>query len=116
MAELFGQELINTLISGILLIQKVDNYPIELLAVSVASAASLLDAMGVPRQVVIDHQVAKLEIDAPGWVSVAMKMDAWSWKFPTIWSARRLSSSVTRQEIKHSCYTAEARLCPRWFY
>ncbi len=49
-----------------LLVEEVDHHHVELLAVAVAAADALLDALRVPGQVVVHHQVAELEVDALG--------------------------------------------------
>ena len=54
----------NPHIGGIGAIKEVDDDDVILLAVTMAAADALLDALRVPRQVVIDDHRAKLEIDA----------------------------------------------------
>ena len=54
------------MIGGVALVEKVDDDHIELLAVAVASADALLDALRIPRQVVVDDQIAELQIDPFG--------------------------------------------------
>ena len=49
-----------------LLVEEIDHHHVELLAVAVAAADALLDALGVPGQIVVDHQIAELQIDALG--------------------------------------------------
>ena len=60
------KELIDALIGFVLAIEKIDHDDIVLLAVAVATANALLDALGIPGQIVIDHQGAELEVDALG--------------------------------------------------
>ena len=48
------------------LVQEVDDDHIELLAVTVAAAYALLDALRVPRQVIVHDQIAELHVDAFG--------------------------------------------------
>ena len=47
-------------------IEEVDDHDIELLAVAVASANALFDALRIPGKVVIDHEIAELKVDAFG--------------------------------------------------
>ena len=48
------------------LVEEVDDDHVELLAVAVAAADALLDALRVPGQIVVHHEVAELEVDALG--------------------------------------------------
>ncbi len=57
---------IDPLVGGVALVEEVDHHHVELLAVAVAAADALLDALGVPGQVVVDHQIAELQVDALG--------------------------------------------------
>ena len=50
----------------VLAVEEVHDDDIMLLAVAVAAADALLDALGVPRQIVIDDEGAELEVDALG--------------------------------------------------
>src|SRR5439155_16724482 len=54
------------LVGSILLIQEVDYDNIMLLTVPVAAPDALLDALRVPREVVVDDQRAELKIDPLG--------------------------------------------------
>ena len=47
-----------------MLIQKVDDYHVVLLPVAVTPTDSLFDPLGVPRQVIVNDQRAKLEVDS----------------------------------------------------
>ena len=62
--ELLGEQLEHALVGLVLLIQEVDNHHIVLLSVAVAAADALLDALGIPRQVVVHDQGAELQVDA----------------------------------------------------
>ena len=61
--ELGLKQLVNPTIRGICRVDEINHHHIALLAVTVTAADALLDSLGVPRQVVIDHQIAKLQID-----------------------------------------------------
>ena len=65
-AELLVEQLVDALVGGVLLVEEVDHHHVELLAVAVAAADALLDALRVPGQVVVDDQIAELEVDALG--------------------------------------------------
>ena len=65
-AELLVQELVHAHVGGVLLVEEVDHHHVELLAVAVAPPDALLDALRVPGQVVVDHQIAELQVDALG--------------------------------------------------
>ena len=65
-AELLIEQLVDALVGGVLLVEEVDHHHVELLTVAVAAADALLDALGVPGQVVVDHQIAELQVDALG--------------------------------------------------
>ena len=60
--KLFSQQLIDTLISCVFLIQEVNHYHIMFLAVAMAAADPLFDPLGVPGEIVVDHQRAELKI------------------------------------------------------
>ena len=64
--ELLVEELVDALVGGVLLVEEVDHHDVELLTVAVATPDALLDALRVPRQVVVDHQIAELQVDALG--------------------------------------------------
>ena len=64
--ELLGQQLEDALVGGVLAVEEVDHHHVVLLAVAVAAADALLDALRVPGQVVVHHQRAELEVDALG--------------------------------------------------
>lgn len=61
--ELLVQEFINPDVSRISFIEEVDNHNIELLAIAVAAANALLNALRVPGHIVVDNQGAELEIN-----------------------------------------------------
>ena len=88
-AEFLIKKLINPQVGGVAPVQEVDDHHIELLAVPVAPANPLLDALRVPRQVIIDDQVAELRVDPSAAASVAIMMAASSRKYST--RAARLS-------------------------
>ena len=54
------------MVGGVVLVQKIDDNDIELLPVAVAAADALLDALRIPGKVVVDDEVAELEVDALG--------------------------------------------------
>ena len=54
----------DALVGRVLPIEEVHHHDVVLLAVAVAAADALLDALGIPRQVVIHDQRAELEVDA----------------------------------------------------
>ncbi len=62
--ELLVEELVDALVGGVGTVQEVHDDDVELLPVAVAAADTLLDPLGVPGQVVVDDQVAELEVDA----------------------------------------------------
>ena len=62
--ELLGEQLEDALVGLVLPVEEVDDDDVVLLAVAVAAADALLDALRVPRQVVVDDQRAELEVDA----------------------------------------------------
>ena len=64
--KLLIQQFIDTHISRIAFIQKINHHDIELLPVAVAAPYSLFNALGIPRHVVIDDKGAELEVDAFG--------------------------------------------------
>ena len=64
--ELLVEQLVDALVGGVLLVEEVDHDDVELLAVAVAAADALLDALRVPGQVVVHDQVAELKVDAFG--------------------------------------------------
>ena len=64
--ELLGEQLEDALIGLVLLVQEVDHDDIVLLAVAVAAADALLDALRIPRQVVVHDERAELKVDALG--------------------------------------------------
>ena len=62
--ELFVQELIDSLIGSVVLIQEVNDDHVALLSITMAPSNALLDSLWVPRKVVVHDQVAELEIDS----------------------------------------------------
>ena len=61
--ELLSKELVNSLISCVLFIEKIHHNHIVLLPVAVAATDALLDALGIPREIVVDDQRAELQVD-----------------------------------------------------
>ena len=59
-AELFGQKLQNAAVRLIAFVQEVDHDYVVLLAVAVAAADALLDALWVPGQVVVHKRVSRI--------------------------------------------------------
>ena len=55
-----------TLVGGVLAVEKVDHHHIMLLAIAMAAANALFDALRVPGQIVVDDQRAELKVDALG--------------------------------------------------
>ena len=51
------------LIGGVALVEKVDDHYIELLPITMAATNALLDTLRVPRQVVVDDEIAELQVD-----------------------------------------------------
>ena len=64
--ELLVEKLVDPLVGGVALVEEVDDDDVELLAVAVAAADALLDALRIPGQVVVDDQIAELKVDALG--------------------------------------------------
>ena len=64
--ELFREKLVDANIGGVRLVEEVDDNHVVLLAVAVASSDALLDPLRVPGHIVVDDQIAELEIDALG--------------------------------------------------
>ena len=50
------QQLVHAPVGGVAVVHKVDHHHVVLLPVAVAAANALFDALGVPRQVVVDDQ------------------------------------------------------------
>ena len=65
-AKFFVEKLIDPHVGGIASVEEVDDHDIELLAVPVAPADALLDALRIPGKVVVDDQVAELQVDPLG--------------------------------------------------
>ena len=63
---LVGQKLEDTLVCPIELVQEVDHDDVEALSIPVAPPNSLFNPLGVPGQVVVDHQRAELEVQTFG--------------------------------------------------
>ena len=63
-AELLAEQLEHAPVGLVALVQEVDDDHVVLLAVAVAAADALLDALRVPGQVVVDDQRAELQVDA----------------------------------------------------
>src|SRR6185503_12505594 len=64
--ELLVEQLVDAPVGGILLVQKVDHHDIKLLAVAVTPPDPLLNPLRIPREVVVHHEVAELQVDAFG--------------------------------------------------
>ena len=64
--ELLGEQFQHALVGLVAGVEEVDDHHIETLTVAVAAANALLDALRVPRQVVVDDQRAELQVDALG--------------------------------------------------
>ncbi len=64
--ELLGEQLVDAAVGLVALVEEVDDDDVVLLPVAVAAADALLDALRVPRQVVVDDQRAELQVDAFG--------------------------------------------------
>jgi hypothetical protein len=62
--KFFPQELKHTLVSCVPFVQEVDYNHVMFLAVTMAATDALLDALGIPWQIVVDHQRAELQVDA----------------------------------------------------
>jgi hypothetical protein len=62
--ELHVQQLIDALVCGVAPVEKVHHDHIELLSIAMAPANALLNALWIPRQVVVHDQIAKLEVDS----------------------------------------------------
>ena len=60
--ELLGKDLERETLRNIAGCQEADDSDAALLAIPVDAADALLDALGVPRQVVVDDRVAELEV------------------------------------------------------
>ncbi len=58
------EKLVDALLGAVLEVQEVDHSHVDLLAVAMAAADALLDALRVPRQIEIDDQRAELKVDA----------------------------------------------------
>ena len=65
-AELLVEELVDAQVGGVLLVEEVDHHHVVLLTVAVTAPDALLDALRVPGHVVVDDQVAELQVDALG--------------------------------------------------
>src|SRR3989344_3151705 len=65
-AEFLIQELIDTHVGGAALVEEVHHHHVELLPVTVAASNALFNTLGIPRQIVVDYQVAELQVDALG--------------------------------------------------
>ena len=60
------EQLVEPRVGGVLPVEEVQHQHVALLAVAVAAADALLDALRVPGQVVVHHQVAELEVQPLG--------------------------------------------------
>ncbi len=58
--EFLVEQFINTYIGGILLVEEVDNHHVIFLPIPMAATDALLNALRVPRQVVVHYQAAEL--------------------------------------------------------
>src|SRR5687767_3817522 len=61
--ELLAQDLERQLMRLVVTRNEVDHRDVSLLAISVTASDALFDALGIPRQVVIDDGLAELEIE-----------------------------------------------------
>ena len=59
-----SEQLVDAAVGVVALVEEVDHHDVVLLSVAMAAADALLDALGVPGQVVVDDQRAELEVDA----------------------------------------------------
>ncbi len=57
------QELVDSNVGRIGLVQKVNDDDIELLPIAVAAADALLDPLRVPRQIIVHDEIAELQVD-----------------------------------------------------
>ena len=57
------QQFIDTFVSGVFLIQEINDNDIIFLPISVATSNTLLNTLRIPRQIVVDHKAAELQID-----------------------------------------------------
>ncbi len=73
--ELLGQQLEDALVGGVLAVEEVDDHHVVLLAVAMAAADALLDALRIPGQVVVHHseQNWRLMPSAPASVAIMMR-------------------------------------------
>ena len=62
--KLFGEQAKDMLVGFISFIEKIDHDDIVLLSVPVTAADALFDTLRIPREIVVHHQGAELEIDA----------------------------------------------------
>jgi len=65
-AELLDQELEDPAISLVPLVQEVDDHDVVLLTIAMAAPDALLDALGIPGQIIVHDQRAELQVDALG--------------------------------------------------
>ena len=59
-SEFLGEQFIDTLVGCVLSVQEIDNNNIVFLPVSMAASDALLNALRIPRKVIVDNQAAKL--------------------------------------------------------
>ena len=64
--ELLRQQIVDAAVGLVAAIDEVDHHHVVLLPVAMATADALLDALRIPRQIVVDDQRAELQIDAFG--------------------------------------------------
>ena len=64
--ELFAEQFQHPAVGFVFLVQEVDNHHIELLAVTMAATNALFYPLGVPGQVVVNDQAAKLQVNPFG--------------------------------------------------
>ncbi len=55
-AELFAEQLEDPLVSLVTAVEEIDDHDVVFLAVAVAAADALLDALRIPRQIVVDDK------------------------------------------------------------
>ena len=62
--ELLFEKLVDAAVGFVALVQKIDDDNIVLLAVTMTPAYALLDALRIPRKIVVDHERTELKVDA----------------------------------------------------
>src|SRR6266571_2821080 len=62
--EFLGQQLIHALVGGVFAVEEVYHHYVMFLSVPVTAADALLDALWIPRQIVVNNERAELKVDA----------------------------------------------------